>query len=105
MAFKGERLDKFNRAGTLGAIFIMSSFDAQALVSQISESPDAMFEAIKDKNGGPSKRFDGTPVSVRLSNSVEILPTVSTADNRASYASKLHEKMNSSPFPPGYKPW
>ena len=105
MAVKGNRMDKFDRSGTMGAVLLVSPFDAKALTSEIMKSPDVVYKAIAEKNRGPIKRYDGTPGEMVVPTVIEVLPTILTADSRSGYGGKLNQKTSSAPFPAGYKPW
>lgn len=96
-AYYGKNVDRSGRSGVMRAMVVMSPTDAQTFVDEVQKAPELAYALLRQVNGGPITREDGTPLDTQPGKLVEILPNEKVGG-------KIKTKLESKPFPPDFKP-
>lgn len=97
IACYGEKVDEYSRSGAFRSVVVMSQADAEWFASEVRRKPGLVFSLIRQVNGGPIRKFDGTPANIRPGRAVEILANTSVGGT-------MSQTVESAPFPAGFNP-
>lgn len=90
----GDNADQRMTEGKFTHIAVMAPLDASHFYEAILEDPTLVYDYIHALNGGPIRRYDGSPLDIKAGEKVEVWPNPDKPDL----------KRESKPFPPGYNP-
>lgn len=97
VAYYGEKMDEYKRSGVLRSVIILSKEDAALFIEKVKKNPGLVYDMVRQVNGGPIKKYDGSPADIKPGKAVEILANNSVGGN-------INQTTKTEPFKESFNP-